>query len=89
MTRLCARHGAEYRTLAERLRQARKAAGLTQVAAAAELGKPQSFVAKCESGERRVDYLELKAFADMYGTSVEFFDAIPSPTPQHRLKSDG
>ena len=33
----------------------------------------QSFVSKCESGERRVDIVELKAFARIYGASIEFF----------------
>jgi hypothetical protein len=40
---------------------------------AARLGKQQSFVAKCESGERRVDIVELAAFAKLYGKTVEFF----------------
>jgi transcriptional regulator with XRE-family HTH domain len=37
---------------------ARKAAGLTQHALALRLKKPQSFVAKYEGGERRLDVLE-------------------------------
>ena len=36
----------------------RKAAGLTQTAVAARLGKPPSYVAKYEGGDRRVDVLE-------------------------------
>jgi len=42
-----------------RLRQARKDAGLTQVKLAERLRKPQSYVSKYESGERRLDVLEL------------------------------
>lgn len=38
--------------------KARKDAGLTQQALAKRLGKPQSFIAKYEGGERRLDVLE-------------------------------
>jgi transcriptional regulator with XRE-family HTH domain len=38
--------------------KARKSAGLTQRELAKRLHKPQSFVAKYEGGERRVDVLE-------------------------------
>ena len=41
----------------------RRAAGLTQAAVAARLERPQSFVAKIESGERRVDVVELVELA--------------------------
>ncbi len=49
------------------LKQARMAAGLSQTEAARRLGRPQSFVSKCESGERRVDIVELLAFCEAYG----------------------
>jgi DNA-binding XRE family transcriptional regulator len=62
-----------YRRFRDRLREARKSAGLTQEEAARRLGKPQSFVSKCESGERRVDFVELLAFVELYGSSVEHF----------------
>jgi len=48
-------------------------AALSQTEAARRLGKPQSFVSKCESGERRVDVVELLAFARVYGVAVTFF----------------
>jgi len=47
-----------YRDLAGRLRQWREAAGFTQRELAAQLGRPPSYVAKCEQAERRVDVLE-------------------------------
>lgn len=47
------------KTLRERLKQARLAAGLRQADVAQQLGKPQSYVAKIESGERRLDFIEV------------------------------
>jgi ribosome-binding protein aMBF1 (putative translation factor) len=46
--------------LQELLRQIRQDAGLTQAGLATKLGRPQSFVSKYESGERRLDMLELR-----------------------------
>jgi helix-turn-helix protein len=48
-------------------------AGLTQVEVAAALRKPQSFVSKCASGERRVDVVELDEFAKLYHKPLSFF----------------
>tara|TARA_R110002072_G_scaffold18767_3_gene69874 strand:+ start:2238 stop:2471 length:234 start_codon:yes stop_codon:yes gene_type:complete len=48
----------EYRRLQAWLRNARQDTGLTQFELAEKLGRPQSFVAKIESGERRVDIFE-------------------------------
>ena len=62
-----------YRDFLERLRSARNDAGLTQEEVARTLGKPQSFVSKCESGERRVDVVELERFAEIYGKAVSYF----------------
>jgi transcriptional regulator with XRE-family HTH domain len=42
-------------------KHARKSAGLTQAEVAGRLQKPQSFVAKYENGERRLDVLEFVA----------------------------
>jgi transcriptional regulator with XRE-family HTH domain len=46
---------------------ARKAAGLTQQALALRLKKPQSFVAKYEGGERRLDVVEFVAISRVIG----------------------
>jgi len=51
-------HSREYKVLTALLIEARKKAGLTQQQVADRLGKPQSFVAKYEGGERRLDIIE-------------------------------
>jgi transcriptional regulator with XRE-family HTH domain len=71
-------HTAEYQQFLERLRQARMQAGLTQIEVAQRLGKPQSYVSKCESGERRVDIIEVATFARLYGVSIE--ELVPDTT---------
>lgn len=53
--------------------RAREQAGLTQREASERLGRTQSFVAKSESGERRVDIVELTQFAAAYHKPVSFF----------------
>lgn len=66
-------HSAEYRYLLKRLREARLKAGLTQVEVARALGRPQSYVTKSELGERRLDPVDLKRFAKLYGRPLSFF----------------
>ena len=51
-------HSAAQTAFCELMIKARKAAGLTQHQLAKRLHKPQSFVAKYEGGERRVDVVE-------------------------------
>jgi transcriptional regulator with XRE-family HTH domain len=48
----------EYARLIAALVVARKGAGVRQQALAKKLGRPQSFVAKYEGGERRIDVVE-------------------------------
>ena len=55
------------------LRAVRQEAGLRQTDLAARLGQPQSYVSKYESGERRLDLLELREICDVVGISLETF----------------
>jgi transcriptional regulator with XRE-family HTH domain len=55
------------------LRQVRQEAGLTQADIALRVGQPQSFVSKYESGERRLDILELHAVCSAVGLSMTDF----------------
>ena len=56
-----------HKRLCELLRKQRKAAGLTQTIVAERLGKPPSYVAKYEGGDRRLDILELMDVAAAIG----------------------
>lgn len=47
-----------YALLIRHLVDARISAGITQVDLANRLGRPQSFVSKVESGDRRIDVIE-------------------------------
>jgi DNA-binding XRE family transcriptional regulator len=60
----------EYQRLCTVLRSLRLEAGLTQVQVAAKLDVPQSFVSKYESGERRLDVVELGHVAQALGTTT-------------------
>ena len=66
-------HSDKYKAFLLRLRQARKEMELTQAQVAMRLGKPQSYVAKCESGERRVDVVDISEFAKLYGKPLNYF----------------
>jgi hypothetical protein len=51
----------------------REEAKLTQVEVAKRIKRPQSFVSKVESGERRVDVVELIDLARVYRRPLDFF----------------
>lgn len=59
-----------YDALREELTNARKKAGVSQRDVAAELGAHQQFWSKIESGERRIDLVELLAVAPILGINV-------------------
>jgi len=63
----------EQRRLRELLRQIRTEAGLRQGDLARLLKQSQSFVSKYESGERRLDLLELQQICKAVGLSLQEF----------------
>jgi len=63
----------EGETLAALLRAVRSSAGLTQAEVAERLKQPQSFVSKYESGERRLDLVELRQICKALGISLGEF----------------
>ena len=62
-------HNREYRILRRLLREVREEAGLTQTQVAEALGMHQSYVSKYETGERRLDVVELRRVAMAVGLS--------------------
>jgi transcriptional regulator with XRE-family HTH domain len=56
-----------------RLAKARRAAGLSQTEVGLRLAVPQSRVAKLETGDRRLQYLEAFAYAALYEVEPGFF----------------
>lgn len=60
-------HADEQRVLRTLMIKARKQAGLTQFELAQRLRRPQSFVAKYEGGERRLDVIEFVHIARAIG----------------------
>ncbi|MFA7368925.1 MAG: helix-turn-helix transcriptional regulator [Kiritimatiellales bacterium] len=55
------------------LRELRTEKGLTQVQLSESLGMPQSFVSKYETGERRLDMVEVRAVCSSLGVTLLAF----------------
>lgn len=67
------RRGQEQAILQTLLRQIRQEAGLRQQDLATRIGELQSFVSKYESGERRLDVLELRQICRALGLPLSSF----------------
>lgn len=57
----------DYQSVISAMKQARVRQNITQTAIATALGRPQSFIAKVESGERRLDVVEFIRLAQLLG----------------------
>jgi transcriptional regulator with XRE-family HTH domain len=64
---------AEMKRFLSLVRQIRLDAGLRQEDLARKLGEPQSFVSRYESGDRRLDVLELRQICEVLGVSLADF----------------
>jgi transcriptional regulator with XRE-family HTH domain len=77
---------AEYARLIAMLVAVRQNAGVRQQPLAAKLGKPQSFVAKYEGGERRIDLIEFIAIARALDADpVKLFKAFVADEPTAKV----
>src|SRR6516162_2944879 len=72
---------AERRQLGERLRDARKYVGLSQEEASAILKLPRTAITDIESGQRKVEALELKRMAELYRQPVSHFTGEDAAGP--------
>ena len=77
---------ATYQMFLEEFRAAREKAG-TQEEIAKRLGQTQTFVSKCERGERRVDIAEMFAFCDVFGLDAAEFVRRIQKRRRKRLSS--
>lgn len=59
--------------LTKALKRVRLDAKLTQLALSKRLGQTQSYVSKYESGEQRLDLIELEAICDAVGITLKDF----------------
>ncbi|HMN42631.1 MAG TPA: helix-turn-helix transcriptional regulator [Phycisphaerales bacterium] len=64
---------AEKKRFLSLVRQLRLDAGLRQADLARKLGEAQSFVSRYESGDRRLDVLELRQICGVLGVSLAAF----------------
>lgn len=82
-------HNRDYAAFRSRLVSARLEAGLSQQDVADRLGKPQSWISKNESGERRVDVVELAKLAKVLkrpvGWFVEDIQCPGDPSPEQGI----
>jgi len=63
----------EHKKIIEKLKKARHDAGLDQVEVAKKLNKTQSYISKIESGQRKVDIIQLKRFSKIYKKDIKYF----------------
>ncbi|MFH1300958.1 MAG: helix-turn-helix transcriptional regulator [Planctomycetota bacterium] len=63
----------EYSIMLRLLKETRKQLKVSQVELAERLGQSQSFVSKCERGERRMDIIQLRTVCHALGTTLPEF----------------
>jgi transcriptional regulator with XRE-family HTH domain len=66
-------HTREYTAFLRLLRRVREDQGITQIGLAAALEATQTFVSKCERGERRLDIVEVRRWCSALGVELPDF----------------
>lgn len=70
-------YSGRYQKLLRKLEEARKKSGLKQTEVAQKLGKPQSYLSKIKSGERKITLTELEDLSRVYEVSITYFETTP------------
>lgn len=63
----------EYAVFIKRMVNTRKESGLRQIDVAKKMKRPQSYISRVESGEYRLDIMEVKKFANLYRKDINYF----------------
>jgi transcriptional regulator with XRE-family HTH domain len=71
--------------LASRLKETREYLSLSQEEVAEMLQIPRSAISLIEKGERKVEALELKKFAEIYQCPLEYFTGAPEQTASREI----
>lgn len=66
-------YSADHKKIISQLKKARIESGLDQKKVAQKLGKSQSYISKLESGQRRIDLVQLKILAKIYKKNLNYF----------------
>jgi len=79
--------------LAQKLREAREYLGLSQEYVSQQTGIPRPAISEIEAGRRRVESLELRRLARLYGRPLSYFlpdeQEVSSPKPSASLLRRG
>ncbi len=82
-------HSAQYVKFLKSFREARKSKGLSQAELAERVGENQSFISKCERGERRLDIVELRTLCAAMNLTLHTFVLQFEKVLQRREKASG
>ncbi len=63
----------DHKYLVKQLKNAREEIGLDQNEVADLVDKTQSYISKIESGQRRIDVIQLKELAKIYKKDINYF----------------
>ena len=69
-------HSLSYRIFRQMLVESRLSKGMLQQEIAEKLGKHQSYISKYERGERRLDFTEFVAVADILAINIAEFTEL-------------
>ena len=73
-------HSRDYAAFLKLLRSAREDAEVTQVELAKRLNQTQTWISKCERGQRRVDLIEMRLICNAlrvdFGAFIKRLDAV-------------